>query len=77
MSRKKQYTFILEVIELGQSEARKPKERLEKKMAADMDAVSFVLETENKGETEIISVHGISFLLKEDYENVLADWLTE
>lgn len=75
MAREKEYTYILEVYQMNQSEARRPKDRLERKLSVDMDYVCMVNETEFEGEVEIITIHGLSFLIKEAYDQVREDWL--
>lgn len=76
MSLVKEYTVLIEVRELGQSEARKPVEVLEKKMSIRPDCISSASQTPIDGETEIITNLGMCYILKEDYEVVVSDWLS-
>lgn len=68
----RRYTAIVDVI-TTQNEASTPYETIELELDIDLDSVSAIAETTEKGFTELV-LYGVCYTIKADHRKVKRDW---
>lgn len=68
----RRYTALVDVM-TQQNEASTPYETISLELDVDLDSVSAVAETTEKGLTEII-VQGVCYVIKADHRKIKKDW---